>query len=199
MSWKFAIGFAWLSATFFAAHSGSAAPSPEAANGPGPESGSDSDSAGDRDFVAAPAKVVDLKRQLERDMTTLGRLANRAADEADLVRAACVLDKYERGQSVMEVATSEVLVVQDPASTERQRQFAAEKLGAAAVRLQSLADEARQCAGETSPEDQDDVTSTELDEAPTVPVVNPTVGGATPPVPPSVNDQRPPTTASPTQ
>jgi hypothetical protein len=138
------------------------------------------------------------KQRLEQAMASIGRIAADAKARGDAVRAACVLDKQERGQAVMEVATGELLVIGDSSSTPRQRGFAAEKLHAAADRLDGLAEQASLCGGDQTPEDADDVTRNEVDEAQTVPVADPTRDGAGgSPVPPPVDDHQPVSVASP--
>lgn len=167
------------------------------AAGPAPEAPSSEDQASDRgpETRAVPA----LRQRIEAGMEELGELASDARSDTDVVRAACVLDKQERAQGVMEVATGELLVLRDSTSTRDQKAFAVEKLAAAADRLDGLVEAARTCRGDTSPEEEDDVTATDVDEPTTVPVADPTVGGARPPVPPPVDDTRPPTVGSPSQ
>jgi hypothetical protein len=148
--------------------------------------------------AASPAAGASRSR-IESSMTELGRLTAEAESDQDVSRATCLLDKRDRGGEVMELVTAESLVIQDAGSTEQQRVFAAEKLSALADRMDGLVEQARACAGDTAPEDKDDKTRTEVDERPTVPFADPTVGGARPPVPPPVDDARPPTVESPTQ
>jgi hypothetical protein len=143
--------------------------------------------------------VPELRDRIEGAMAELGQLAQASRGDTDSVKAACVLDKYERGQGIMEIATGELIVLQDSTATREQKAFAAEKLSAAAERLDGLLREARTCSGETGPEDEDDVTKTEQDEPTTIPVADPTQGGAESPVPPPVDDTRPPTVTSPSQ
>lgn len=139
------------------------------------------------------------RAKIESAMSELGQLTSEAEGDQDVSRAACLLDKRDRGGEVMELVTAEALVIQDGGSTEQQRLFASEKLSALADRMDGLVEQARACSGDTSPEDKDDKTRTEVDERPTVPYADPTVGGARPPVPPPVDDARPPTVESPTQ
>lgn len=148
--------------------------------------------------AAVPANVAETRAAIEQSMAELGQLASTADSDRDVVRAACVVDKQERGREVMELATSEILIAQDPSSTEQQRNFAGEKLQALGDRMQKLVEEAGACSGDKSPEDKDDKTRTEVDERPTVPYADPTVSGARPLVPPSVDDARPPSVESPT-
>jgi hypothetical protein len=91
-----------------------------------------------------------------------------------------------------------LLVVNDGGSTEQQRQFATEKLGALSDRMGGLVEAARACAGDVGPEKKDDKTRTQVDERPSVPYADPTAGGIRPPVPPPVDDGKPPTVESPT-
>lgn len=169
-----------------------AAPTAEpAAGGPAPEP------------AASPAtidtmSVGESRAKIEAAISELGRLTASADTEKDVVRAACLVDKQERGSEMMELVTAEVLVVQDGGTTEQQRAFAAEKLTALSDRVGRLVEEARACSGNAGPEDKDDKTRTQVDERPTVPYADPTVGGGRPPVPPPVDDARPPTVESPT-
>jgi hypothetical protein len=146
------------------------------------------------DTRAVPA----LRERLETGMQTLGELAQHARSDTDLVRAACVLDKQERAQGVMEVATGELLLLGDSGSTSQQKQFAVEKLAAAADRLDGLVDLARTCTGDTTPEEHDDLTQTDVDESSAIPVADPTAPSDSP-VPPPIDDSRPPVVASPSQ
>jgi hypothetical protein len=171
-------------------------PAPGAAEGEAPGAAGDA-SAADVDVRS----VGTLRGQLESDMAELGRLANDARKDENIGRAACVLQREERAKEVMELATGELLVLQDDAATAQQRKFAAEKLAAAADRLHKLVEEAKACRGELAPEDQDDDTKTDMGATQTIPVADPTVG---PPSnqpqlpPPPVDDTRPPSVASPT-
>ena len=178
--------------------------------GPEPEAGEPSGeapAAGDATEPAAPAAstkpVAVIRQDMEARMGELGDLAANARRDTDLVRAACVLEKEERAQGVMELATSELLVIRDSAATEQQRAFAAETLAAAAERLDSLVKQAKECTGDGSPEVEDDLTDNDESVVPLVPEADPTQSGGTPPqptpVPPSVDDQRPPTVGSPTK
>ena len=148
--------------------------------------------------AVAPVGISESRAKIDAAMTELGQLTAQADGESDVVRAACLIDKQERGGEVMELVTTEVLVIQDAGSTDQQRTFAAEKLGALSERMGGLVDQARACAGDASPEDKDNKTRTEVDERPTVPFADPTASGARAPVPPPVDDVRPPTVESPT-
>ena len=173
---------AWLLAA--ASHAGPPAPPPP----PAPEP------------TVSAADVAKARRDLETAMAELGALTAEAETRtgSDAQLAGCLLDKRDRGREVMEIATSELLVVQDPASTDQQRQFAGEKLDALSVRMDQLVEAARACGGDASPEDDDDKTRNQADEPTTVPYADPTVGGGIPPVPPPVDDARPPSVESPT-
>jgi hypothetical protein len=151
--------------------------------------------------TASAADAGKARRALEDAMTELGSLTSEAASAtgADAQMAGCLLDKRDRGREVMELATSEVLVLQDASSTDQQRRFATEKLDALAGRMEELVESARACSGDAGPEDDDDKTRTDADEPTTVPYADPTiVGTGTGPVPPPVDDGRPPSVESPT-
>jgi hypothetical protein len=148
--------------------------------------------------AVTPVGIGISRANIDAAMTELGQLTSQADGESDVVRAACLIDKQERGGEVMELVTNEVLVIQDAGSNDQQRTFAAEKLGALSDRMNGLVDQARACAGDASPEDKDNKTRTEVDERPTVPFADPTASGGRAPVPPPVDDGRPPTVESPT-
>ncbi len=102
----------------------------------------------------------------------------------------------------MELATGEMLVIRDQSASNEARSFAAEKLQAASERLDDLVEQAKECAGDKSPEDSDDETRNEVEEEPTIPIADPTlgggVGGTKPPrLPPPVDDGMPPSVGSP--
>ena len=140
---------------------------------------------------AAPAAVVGQARAtLERGLTELGELAARARQSGDMLRIACVQDKQDRANAVMEVATGDLLVAQDPAADAQTRAFASEKLGEAAQRMQDLVSRARTCtgkeeAGPSSGSNQAQVPQIVLPQDPTSPLP-PAVRGL-PPI-----DPRPP-------
>lgn len=117
---------------------------------------------GDADAGAkAPAMSASQARAaLERGLTELGELAARARQSGDMVRIACVQDKQDRANAVVEVATGDLVVAQDPAADAPSRAFAGEKLGEAAQQLQGLVSKARACTGKeeaSRPEGSNDV------------------------------------------
>ncbi len=151
---------------------------------------------------ASNLSVPSIRRDMETNMSSLGDLASDAKRDSDLVRAACVLDKQERAQGVMELATGALLVIRDEGSSAESRGFAVEKLAAASDRLDGLVEQARECAGDKTPERSDDETRNELDEEPTIPIPDPTMGGGAgggkpPGLPPPVDDGMPPSVGSP--
>lgn len=148
------------------------------------------------------ASVPSLRRRMESGMAKLGDLAEDAKRDADLARATCVLDKQERAQGVMELATGELLVIRDQSSSAEARGFAVEKLDAAAERLDDLVEQAKVCTGDATPEVDDDQTANTLDEEPSIPIADPTLGGGpdgTKPsrIPPMLDAAQPPTVGSP--
>lgn len=136
--------------------------------------------------------AVTLRTQMEEGMSEIGNLATEARAEADLVRATCILDKQDRANDVMELGTGELLVIRDDNATAQSRQFALEKLDAAAGRIDRLVEEAKECAGQKGPEDDIDVTRNESDEPRTIPAWDPTAGLGNSPVPPPVDGGWPP-------
>src|SRR5690606_10929668 len=78
-------------------------------------------------------------------MAELGTLLQRARQSGDMGRVACVQDKRDRAEIVLEVATGELLVLQDPSADGQSRAFAGEKLAEAAQRVSGLVSQARAC------------------------------------------------------
>lgn len=152
--------------------------------------------------ATATVSVPAVQREMEKDLTLIGDLASDAKRDTDLVRAQCVLDKQERAEGVMELATGELLVIRDASASAEARSFAVEKLQAAASRLDDLVQLARDCMGDQSPEMSEEDTKNQVQTSPLIPVADPTVGGSVgggkPPVmPPPVDDGMPPTVGSP--
>ena len=176
---------------------------PPAAPAAGEASGAASDTTGSTSQAAtASVSVPAVQREMEKDLTSIGDLAADAKRDTDLVRAACVLDKQERAEGVMELATGELLVIRDASASAEARSFAVEKLQAAASRLDDLVQLAKDCMGDQSPEMSDDDTKNQMQTSSLIPVLDPTVGGSVgggkPPVmPPPVDDGQPPTVGSP--
>lgn len=180
-----------------AAGSSAAGPAPEqpAPAPPPPAEQSPQEDTSDRG--PSTASVPGIKTRLESGLAELASLAERAKGEGDAVLAACILDKLERGRDVMEVATGELMVIQDGSTTQRQKAFAVEKLQAAADRMDRLVEAAQACTGDQAPEDEDDLTRNEVDEPQTIPVEDPTLGGGEPPVLPPLDSTDPVSIASP--
>lgn len=174
------------------------APTDEAAPAPADEPAVDSQpvdesaNLGGSTNEAGIPDAISLRANMEEGMSEIGELATEARAEADLVRATCVLDKQERANDVMELGTDELLVIRDETTTEQSRQFALEKLDAAAGRIDRLVEEAKACSGQKGPEDEIDITRNESDEPRTIPIWDPTAGLGTSPVPPPVDGGWPP-------
>jgi hypothetical protein len=147
---------------------------------------------GESSNVAGIPDAITSRTRMEEGMAEIGELAVEARAEADLVRATCVLDKQDRANDVMELGTSELMVVRDTATTEQSRQFAVEKLDAAAGRIDKLVEEAKSCAGKKGPEDEIDITRNEENEPRTIPIWDPTAGLGWSPVPPPMDGGWPP-------
>jgi hypothetical protein len=133
-----------------------------------------------------------LRAKMEAGMSEIGELAVEARSDEDLVRATCVLDKQDRANDVMDLGTSELLIIRDPGASEQARGFALEKLEAASGRIDKLVAEAKACAGQQGPEDEVDVTRREADEPDTIPILNPSSGLGENPVPPPIDGGWPP-------
>ncbi len=143
------------------------------------------------DGEKAPAMSAGQARgALERGLTELGELAQRARQSGDMVRIACVQDKQDRANAVVEVATGDLVVAADAAADAQTRAFAGEKLGEAVQQLQGLVSKARACTGKEEagrPDGSNDsqVPQVVLPQDPTGPV--PPVTRGLPPI-----DPRPP-------
>lgn len=150
---------AWGSATLLAAspvgaaHSTSPAPAPASPDAGVAASGPAADAAAPDAAAAAPAPLAaaavgSSRGSIERGMTELGTLLTRARQSGDMGRTACVQDKHDRAEIVLEVATGELLVLQDSSADGQSRAFAGEKLGEAAERISGLVGQARACQGD---------------------------------------------------
>jgi hypothetical protein len=133
-----------------------------------------------------------LRGKMETGMSDIGELAVEARNDADLVRATCVLDKQDRANDVMDLGTSELLVIRDPGASEQARNFALEKLEAASGRIDTLVEEAKSCAGQQGPEDEANITRNESDEPRTIPMWDPSAGLGNNAVPPPMDGAWPP-------
>lgn len=133
-----------------------------------------------------------LRAKMEAAMATIGELAVDARNDEDLVRATCVLDKQERANDVMALGTSELLVIRDPGTSAQSRDFALEKLDAAALRIDTLVDEAKACSGQEGPEAEVNITRNEADEPSEIPLLDPSLGLGANPVPPPLDGGWPP-------
>lgn len=155
---------AWGSATLLAASPVGAAPSASPAPAPASTdagvaaSTPTADSAATDPAAAAGAAATEssstsagvgsARGTIERGMTELGTLLTRARQSGDMGRTACVQDKHDRAEIVLEVATGELLVLQDSSADGQSRAFAGEKLGEAAERISGLVGQARACQGD---------------------------------------------------
>lgn len=152
----------------------------------------EADLLGESSNAAGIPDAITSQTRMEEGMAEIGELAVEARAEADLVRATCVLDKQDRANDVMELGTSEMMVIRDGTTTEQSRQFAVEKLDAAAGRIDKLVEEAKACAGQKGPEDEIDITRTDSEEPRSIPIWDPTAGLGGGPVPPPVDGGWPP-------
>jgi hypothetical protein len=131
------------------------------------------------------------RQQMEKSLADLGELSEEAKESDDLARAACIFDKQDRAGDVMELGTSELLIIRDPNTDEEMRQFATEKLGAAARRMDALLEQARAC-GEEVGKSKEELARNKSLEPSDVPWEDPSAGAGDPKVPPPVDGQWPP-------
>lgn len=129
---------------------------------------------------------------MENDLAEIGKIAQKVRRDGDLVKIACVTDKQDRAESVMDVATPEIAVIQSESADGSSQVFAGEKLQAAAERLGKLVDEARACTG--SPAAQGNTgAQNQVSESKTVPLEDPTSApGQGPGGEPPIDPTRPP-------
>lgn len=182
---------AWGSAVLLAASPVGAAPSDSSSPDPAnPEDNPEADPGPAADPAAAPAEVGNARGTLERSMTELGTLLTRARQSGDTARVACVQDKHDRAEIVLEVATGEILVLQDLSADAQTRAFAGEKLAEAAGRVSDLASQARACQDGDAEGRKD--SPNEAQQPRTVIPVDPTTSApVSPRLPPRI-DPRPP-------
>lgn len=140
MSARGRIVLVWGSAVLLLAGTVAAAPSVSPSPAPAPPTTAAAP-------ASPPASVPAARNTIEGGMTELGTLLMRARQSGDGVRIACVQDKRDRAEIVLEVATGEILVLQDPGTDGQSRAFAGEKLAEAADRLSGLVSQARACQG----------------------------------------------------
>ncbi len=131
---------------------------------------------GEKPSANSESKTVDpdqLRVQLERGISEIGEIAADVREEADPRKVACVVDKQERAEIVMERATADILVIEDSKDAQA-RVFAGEKLSASAERMGKLVELARRCQGvEEGGRPESDTTNT-ANEPSKVPQNDPT-------------------------
>ncbi|HEY8375598.1 MAG TPA: hypothetical protein VIK91_03875 [Nannocystis sp.] len=165
----------------------SAPPSPGLSSQGSPPS--ESSEASPAPVPPSPAAVGNARAAIERSMTELGTLLTRARQAGDMVRVACVQDKRDRADVVLEVATGEILVLQDPTADAQTRAFAGAKLSEAADRISGLVAQARACQG--GGDDSQRTAQNEANQPKTVIPADPTASSPIPRLPPRI-DPRPP-------
>ncbi len=151
--------------------------------GPGPETA---------DAPADTGNAEAMRQGIEADMAELTGQEEKAQESKDFARTACVVDKREKGEEVLELATDELLIIRDPSSGEQARTFALEKLQAAAERMDLLVDEARTCGLSADKVDDEKKARTEESKEPTIPMEDPSSGMGVDPVPPAIDGSWPP-------
>ena len=144
-------GFAFIASarTGYGQSAEDATTSAEAGKDAAPDADKDADKPADKD-ADKPAKaspVGSLRSTMEQDLAEIGKIAQKAQRDGDMVKIACVTDKQDRAEGVMDVATPEIALLQGEGAEPTSQSFAGEKLEAAALRLGKLLDEARACTG----------------------------------------------------
>jgi hypothetical protein len=142
--------------------------------------------------VGKKVSVSELRRRMEQDSAEIGKLAQKARRGGDVKKIACVTDKQDRAELLMDVASPELSLLRDRAADGKARVFASEKLAAASARLSGLLEEARACAGDPALGGAEG-TENGLSESRTVQPRDPTSAAAhTPWLPPPDDPTRPP-------
>ena len=93
----------------------------------------------------ASGSADELRVKLEQGISEIGQIAAEVREEDDPRKLACVVDKQERAQIVMERATTDILAIEG--GDAQARSFAREKLAASAERMDKLVELARRCQG----------------------------------------------------
>ncbi|MEZ4382106.1 MAG: hypothetical protein R3A79_12215 [Nannocystaceae bacterium] len=133
-------------------------------------------------------RVGELRRDMEQDLAEIGKIAEKAQRDGDMVKIACVTDKQDRAEGVMDVATPEIALLQGNTVDSASASFAGAKVEEAALRLGKLLDEARACTGAPAA-DGNGVSDNLVDEGQGFPDLEPTASagygpGTVPPVDP---------------
>ncbi len=149
--------------------------------GPGPETAQ-----------AGSGNAEALRQEIEVGMGELTSREEKAQEDNDFARTACVVDKREKGEEVLELATDELLIIRDPSSGEQAQAFALEKLQAAAERMDLLVDEARNCGVSADGVQDEDKARTDEDKEQTIPLEDPSQGMGASPLPPVIDGSWPP-------
>ncbi len=138
---------------------------------------------------AATPPVSSIRSSMEQDLAEIGKIAQKAQRDGDMVKIACVTDKQDRAEGVMDVATPEIALLQGEGGEPSSQSFAGEKLEAAALRLGKLLDEARACTGSPAEAGEQNGQNV-VDEGNGLPPEDPTASpgsgpGGVPPLDPS--------------
>lgn len=164
--------------------------------GPAPGTGGRESPDADRDIDTV--SVSKAQKRIESGMALLGERLRAAKEANDAPLAGCLEDKVVRGRDIMNTATAELLVLRDKSASSQAKTFAAEKLKAAADRMDDLIENAEACLGTDGLEEEDNVTRNELDRDKAIPIEDPTSPPTKPAIPPAIDPLQPPTVASPT-
>lgn len=172
-----------------------AAPPPAPAATPPASTPAAKPAAGAPAATGKSVRVGEVRRRMEQDLAEIGKIAQKARREGDMVKIACATDKEDRASTVMDVATPEIVVLQDKSADGQAKSFATDKLQAASARLGKLLEEARACTGMPAAGGNDGTTN-QVDESRNVPPRDPTAGPSSGPgAPPPIDPGRPPVTS----
>ena len=112
--------------------------------------------------------------RIEEALSALAEEAARATRSGDVLRIAHVQAERERVTEPLRLIDEELQIINDPNQTAQARVFAAEKLAAAAEKLEQIVRNAQNFEQSLGPEESDDVTNTKSDEPSTIPLDDPT-------------------------
>lgn len=175
----------------------STGPDAGASANPSPVDGSMKDtSSSDRSVPALQAEIEGSMMQLEAWAREAHDTASTGGQQAAAAAAACLDAMRGRGNDVMEVATGELLLLQEGQASDADNALARAKLEAAAAALAAIQAEALRCTGEDGLAVQAPA-QTEVDTPNTIPMADPTLAGTQSPIPPPVDLHSPVTVGSP--
>lgn len=187
---RFAAGVALVAGVVFLAGQSQAEPAPDTSDKPAAKAETKSGEQSKAEDAVVPGEASKVRQSMEKGVTEINTVLTKARKQGDASRIACVLDKRQRADRVMELATGELIVLEGAAQPQ-EKSFAMQKLNAASGKLEELVVQARQCAGDAGPRSLN-VTENQLEREDLVPHNDPTsVPPGNPGVPPPLDPGRP--------